>query len=116
VFAWGVAGASATVPPLFAVGFPIRATVALCIGAALGQEARLRRSTAGPLPRAYGLGLALLAAAAVCSALDVTRVWCDPTSWLQGHAAWHVLSACALAAFYRFYAGLPEPRRAPPAS
>ena len=30
--------------------------------------------------------------------------WCDPTSWLQGHAAWHLL--CALAAYllFRLYA------------
>lgn len=107
LFGWGVAGASASVPPLFAVGFPIQATVALCIGAALAQEARLRRTASAPLPSAYWLGLGLLGAAAVCSALDVTRVWCEPTSWLQGHAAWHLLSALALLAFYRFYAALP---------
>ena len=38
----------------------------------------------------------------------MTRIWCDPADhWLQGHAAWHVLSAAALAALYRFYEGLP---------
>lgn len=26
--------------------------------------------------------------------------WCDPTSWLQGHAAWHLL--CAVAAYLQF--------------
>ncbi len=32
--------------------------------------------------------------------LDENRIWCDPTSWVQGHAAWHVLGAAALAAVY----------------
>jgi len=105
----GIGVASAAVPPLFGLGIPIQGTVALCIGVAIAQEARLRRGTAAPLPRAYWLGLALLGAAAVCSLLDVTRVWCDPSSWLQGHAAWHLLSACALVAFQRFYAALPAP-------
>jgi hypothetical protein len=104
-FALGVIGASALVPLLFELGIAIQATVAVCIAVALGQEALWRRRRPGtPLPPAYWIGLALLAAAAVCSALDVTRVACDPTNhWLQGHAAWHVLSALALLAFFRFY-------------
>lgn len=32
--------------------------------------------------------------------LDENRAWCDPTSWLQGHAAWHVLDAAALTMAY----------------
>ena len=107
-FGVGVAVSSALVPPLFEAGIPIQGMVALCIAAALGQEAWLHRSAREPLPRAYWAGLALLAAAGLCSLLDVTRVWCDPASWLQGHAVWHVLSACALLAFYRFYAALGE--------
>jgi hypothetical protein len=106
-FIGGVAASSALVPPLFEVGFPIQATIALCIAAALAQEAWLRRGARERLPGVYWAGLALLAAAGGASLLDVTRVWCDPASWLQGHALWHVLSACALFAFYRFYAGLP---------
>jgi hypothetical protein len=106
LFFAGVAGASALVPPLFAAGIPIQGTVALCIAAALGQEAWLRREAPAKLPRAYGVGLALLAAGGLASLLDVTRVWCTPASWLQGHAVWHVLTAAALFAFYRFYAEL----------
>ena len=106
-FLAGVAGASALVPPLFQAGIPIQGTVALCIAAALGQEAWLRREAEAKLPRAYWIGLALLAVAGVASLLDVTRVWCEPTSWLQGHAVWHVLTAAALLAFQRFYAALP---------
>ncbi len=107
-FALGVLGASALVPPLFELGVPIQLSVALCIAVGLWQEWVLRqRSEAPPLPRAYPIGLALLAGAALCSALDVTRVVCDPENhWLQGHAAWHLLTALALFAFFRFYAAL----------
>lgn len=39
----------------------------------------------------------LLIAAAVCSALDAARIWCDPHDHLvQGHALWHLLSAISL--------------------
>jgi hypothetical protein len=38
--------------------------------------------------------------------------WCDPDSLLQGHAAWHLLSAVAAYWLYRFYAS--ERRGAPP--
>lgn len=27
--------------------------------------------------------------------LDITKILCEPTSWLQGHALWHVLGAIA---------------------
>ena len=30
--------------------------------------------------------------------------WCDPTSWLQGHAAWHLLDAVAAYLLFRLYA------------
>jgi hypothetical protein len=55
----------------------------------------------------YRVGLALLGAAGLASLADVTRAACDPESWLQGHALWHVLSALALAALFRFYERLP---------
>jgi hypothetical protein len=99
---------SAVVPPAFHAGFPIQSLVALLIAVGLAQEWRLfRRDGANPAYRTYLVGLALLGAAGVASLLDVTRVACEPTSWLQGHAVWHVLSALALAAFFQFY------RRAP---
>jgi hypothetical protein len=83
--------------------------VAACIALALVQEAVLRRRAPGTRYAPwYPLGLVLLGAAALASALDVTRVACDPTNhWLQGHALWHVLTALALLAFYRFYETLP---------
>jgi hypothetical protein len=113
-FALGVAGASALVPVLFEHGVAIQLTVAACIAAALGQEAGLARRAASPArrSRSYAAGLALLGLAGLASLLDVTRAACDPSNhWLQGHAIWHLLSALALAAFFRFYAALPAPLR-----
>jgi hypothetical protein len=115
-FAAGVLGASALVPVLFELGVAIQGTVAACIALAIGQEilARRRAPPGAAFSASYGAGLALLAAAGVASLLDVTRVACDPGHpWLQGHAAWHVLSALALGAFFRFYAALPAPAPAP---
>jgi len=107
-FALGVIGMSALVPPLFWAGFPIQALVGILIALAIGQEWRLRRRDgSSPAHRIYALGLALLGAAALASLADVTRIACDPESWLQGHALWHVLSALALGALFRFYAALP---------
>jgi hypothetical protein len=106
-FVSGVLGMSALVPPLFHAGFPIQALVGILIAVGLAQEARLRRRDgANPAYRIYAVGLALLGAASVASLLDVTRIACNPESWLQGHAVWHVLSALALAAFFRFYTEL----------
>ena len=104
----GVALFSALVPALFEAGVPIQGLVGLLVLAMIGQELRLRRRD-GVLPahRVWWTALALITAAAVCSALDVTRVWCDPADhWLQGHAAWHLLSAASLYALFRFYAAL----------
>ncbi|KRF38731.1 ceramidase domain-containing protein [Terrabacter sp. Soil810] len=41
------------------------------------------------------VGLGLLVAAYALWVLDQAGLLCDPTSWLQGHAAWHVLGAVA---------------------
>jgi hypothetical protein len=41
------------------------------------------------------LGLGLLVTAYALWLLDQAGVLCDPMSWLQGHAAWHVLGAAA---------------------
>lgn len=107
LFLAGVGIFSALVPALFYVGVPIQGLVGLLILAILGQEAAAR-ARFGPHPAypLFGLALALLAAAGLASLLDITRIWCVPASWLQGHAIWHVLSAAALFALFRFYAGL----------
>ena len=49
---------------------------------------------------AYRVALAATAAGAACWWLGRTASpWCDPDSLLQGHAAWHLLTAAALAAW-----------------
>jgi hypothetical protein len=65
-----------------------------------------RRVRRAPLARerraAYGAALAATAAGAACWWLGRTRsLWCDPDSLLQAHAAWHLLTAAALAAWAR---------------
>jgi hypothetical protein len=70
------------------------------------RAGQLRRARAG-VPwvgwtprrrRAYRAALAAAGAGAVCWWLGRTgSPFCDPDSLLQGHAAWHLLSAAALA-------------------
>jgi Ceramidase len=44
-----------------------------------------------------------LVAAFVIWTLDITKVFCNPNSWLQGHALWHVLGALAAGLLYLYY-------------
>jgi hypothetical protein len=44
--------------------------------------------------------LATLGLAYLSRELDVTGKWCNPTSFLQGHAVWHVLVAAPLLMAY----------------
>ncbi len=110
-FLGGVAIFSALVPVVSESPVPIQALVGFLIAAIIEQEILLKRKAqASDPPVAYGpffASLALMAAAGGFSLADVTRTWCDPSNhWIQGHAIWHVLSACALYALYRFYATL----------
>ena len=60
---------------------------------------RVGRERLGPAHRAaYRLALGAAAAGAVCWWAGRTgSPWCEPDSLLQAHAAWHLLSAAALA-------------------
>jgi hypothetical protein len=102
----GTLVASAALPPLFHAGVAIQGSVFALIVLMIGQELALWRR-ASPAERsdygAYWTALALLGAASAASLADVTRTWCEPASWLQGHALWHALSAAALYALLRFY-------------
>ena len=64
---------------------------------------RVRRVRLTPRGRAaYRLAVAAGLAGAVCWWAGRTQSpWCDPDSLLQGHAAWHLLGAAALAAWSR---------------
>lgn len=54
------------------------------------------------------LALGLMGVAFLLQRLDVSRTICvSPTSWFQGHAVWHVLTASALYLVFRFF--LPWP-------
>jgi hypothetical protein len=35
--------------------------------------------------------------------LDITKILCNPNSWLQGHALWHILGALAAGFLYLYY-------------
>lgn len=85
------------------LGFPIQSLVGVLILGIIVTETLLRRRAVYSL-RGFALSVALLGAGAVCSVLDVSRRLCDPTNHvLQGHAAWHLLSALSLlAAFWHF--------------
>jgi hypothetical protein len=87
----------------------VLALILAMVGQELALRGRARREGRRVDYRPYGAALGLIAAAGVCSALDVTRVFCDPNDhWLQGHALWHLLSAASLLALYHFYARLAE--------
>jgi hypothetical protein len=84
---------------------PIQLIVlALIAGILVGEALCQRRTRPRPRLRGFWLAVALLAAALACSLLDATRRWCVPDDHvLQGHAAWHVLSALSLlAAFFHY--------------
>ena len=119
VWAAGVLLFSALVPVLTAANVPIQLLVLALIMTSLVQEALLvRRSRALADYRVFAVALALITVAATCSAMDLTRIWCDPSDhWLQGHAVWHVLTALSLMALYVFYVPLLEtPVQAPEAT
>lgn len=47
--------------------------------------------------------LATMLTAFIIWILDYTRILCDPNSWLQGHALWHLLGAQAAGYLYLYY-------------
>lgn len=49
------------------------------------------------------LGIGLLAIAYLIWILDNTRLLCNETSLLQGHAIWHILGAVSVFFLYRYY-------------
>ncbi len=72
---------------------------ALGLLVAAGEVAVARRGPRRP-PGAYRAGVVALAVGAACWWLGRTGgPLCDPDSPLQGHAAWHLLTAFALAAW-----------------
>ncbi len=51
----------------------------------------------------FYLSLGMFAVAFVIWALDLNGVWCNESSWLQGHAVWHILTAAACGLLFLYY-------------
>ena len=106
IYFWpGVTLATVAVPLATHWGFPIQGLVGFLILVLVVQEAilffRNRAATYALLLAAMGFGLV----AATASAMDLTRVWCDPENhFLQGHAIWHVFNSAAIYCYARFFA------------
>ncbi len=85
------------------LAFGVLLVAAIAIEVVLWRRAPGRPATARTDLRWGGGAVGAMAVAFVIWNL-AQGPWCDPTSWLQGHAAWHLL--CALAAYllFRLYA------------
>lgn len=76
---------------------------AVMLLAAFAAELRLaRRASLVPW---WGLGAvaSIVIAFVIWVPSQTGRAWCDPTSWIQGHAAWHLLGALAAYLLGRHY-------------
>ena len=81
-----------------------RAVYAVLGAALVLLEAATVRRHGRPWPGESGFGLYVFALGAFLVGtatffLGRIDAWCDPGSWVQGHAIWHVLLAVALAAY-----------------
>ncbi|MFN8373701.1 MAG: ceramidase domain-containing protein [Anaerolineae bacterium] len=86
--------------------------VVLLIGLVVEYVYRLRHK---PAIRSgwLQLGLAVFALAYGIWILDNSRLMCLPESVLQGHAAWHVLGACAVLCLFQYYTSESATKSAP---
>jgi hypothetical protein len=86
-------------------GFPIQGLVILLIVAILATEVVATKRATRKVRHGWMIGsLVALGIAAMFSAADVTRKFCDPTNhWIQGHAIWHGLGSVALLCSIYFY-------------
>lgn len=105
VYVGAVAALTAATPFIAKTSFPIQGIVGVLVLGTLATEALARGRAEQPIAyRWFFVSLALIAAAATCSALDASRIWCDPENhFVQGHAVWHVLSSMSLFASWAFY-------------
>ncbi len=101
------------IPILFLVfrnELPVQQVFFIGVLVALGFEifnarrAKVAGASGGISYKNLIVSLGLLALARLCATLDVNGVWCDPQNhWIQGHAAWHLLSAVSTIFLYRYY-------------
>ncbi|MBI5565337.1 MAG: ceramidase domain-containing protein [Chloroflexi bacterium] len=76
----------------------------ILIASALILEAILHRRKQTTLQAKWPIGaLGVYVAAQAIWTLDLNHIVCDPTSVLQGHAVWHVLTAASAGLLYGYY-------------
>lgn len=97
---------TAPVPVVMTVG---NAVFGVMLLVALALEALSRRRTSR-LDLRWGLAsvATLVVAFAIWNTGKDGGVLCDPTSWLQPHAVWHVLDAVAAWLLFRYYVSAPD--------
>lgn len=88
----------ATIPFMRRYAF-FAAILGIIVTEALVRRRGLRDWSARGLYTAMGL----MAVAFAIWTLDLTHTVCDPLSWLQGHAVWHLLGAGATYSLWRYY-------------
>jgi hypothetical protein len=105
-----VCGSTVAVPILGYYHFPYQLLVLGLVLLTVLQEVYLKRLSKSkgahtiPTYRPYLVALLFLVAGLTCSALDATRVWCDPENHvINGHAMWHLLTSIGLYYFFVFY-------------
>jgi len=106
---WGllVVTSSLAVLPLFFAGIPIQFLVVATVAVWLGLEWALLRARGGR-SRLLWCSIALAACAGLFSAADLGRLYCNPDDHLlQGHAIWHILTACSFYTLFHHHAQLP---------
>lgn len=98
------AAATLALWPAHRAGFAIQFVVLGTGIVILGTEMIARAKEKSVRPLGWFLAtIATLVAAQACSLIDLKRVWCEPSHWLQGHAAWHVIGAAAFPMMYWYY-------------
>ncbi len=101
-------GGTALVHGMYVAGLKFQLIVAVSAVTLVATEFMARRREAVRPPiRTFATALVFLALAQTASLLDASRILCDPQSWLQGHAVWHVLAAIGLAFAVRHYESVP---------
>lgn len=85
------------------VGLPVQGIVALLLLAGITTEVLATRRHRNPV-RWFLAAVAFIGVAAVFSASDVSRRWCDPSDHVfQGHAIWHVFNAVGIGLAWAHY-------------
>lgn len=84
---------------------------------AITLEVLMHRRRQTRIDLRWGVGAVLTMVVALVIWTLSQHAWCDPHSWLQGHAAWHLLGAVAAYLLFRMWdseqqAGQTEPDRA----